>query len=102
MEEIFVACDHMLFIKEFEETELHRHMVKHLTIDLGGEMTCELNGERVVAEGYILQSYISHQRKKCSEKSIKMVFLIDESSSLAKSVDEVLGKSPIRYLRWMR
>ena len=43
MNGIYVSSDYILFVQNFCDTELHKHLVNHLTITQTGMMNCVLS-----------------------------------------------------------
>ena len=63
MNTIYVAREYILFVQNFCETTMHKHLVNHLTISLQGTMHCNLADDIVDCRGYMLRSSIFHQRQ---------------------------------------
>lgn len=49
---IFISYDHILFLRNYEITQPHKHKMKHITIAINGEMKCNLGKDKATTYGY--------------------------------------------------
>lgn len=87
---IYIGTDHILTVAESSQPELHKHFFKHIVISYGVPLTFIIEGERIITQGIIINSNVSHTISCENEKHLN--FLFEETSFLSQQIDELFLK----------
>lgn len=84
MEHLFHSIS---FEAYYHTPSMHRHFAKHIIFAINGVLKCRINSDAFECRGVAIQSNALHTLE--SEHPPMLVYLIDETCSLAKALDEV-------------
>ena len=87
---IYAGPDHILTVTESSRPEMHKHFFKHIVISYGAPLTFIIDGQKIVTQGIILNSNISHTIICENEKNLN--FLWEETSFLSQQIDDLFLK----------
>lgn len=96
MTEIYYAMDHILIVSKYCGPDVHKHLMKHLLISLGGTIDCVIEGETVSCKGIIISSQINHTIINKGNKML--LFLFDDSTNIAAQMEKKYLKGKAYYL----
>lgn len=89
--------DHLYFKATYRTPDLHSHFAKHIILADGGELDCDVAGEKFCCKGLMIQSNVPHTVS--TRTGLMMVFLVEETCARARAMDEkYIGSMPFAVL----
>lgn len=95
MNEIYLAKNHLMIKTEYKDPEMHRHSAAHILISLEGPVRFQTDGQERMGFGALIPSGIPHtvcgvldKEGRPQSMSPLLMFLFDETTSVAKSIRE--------------
>lgn len=86
MNEAFWSYDHILISKGYNNPIPHRHLAKHLIFSIDNEFKCMVENNSFCCKAVCIDSNILHTVNNNSGELL--VFLFDETSNLARELEE--------------
>lgn len=95
MNEIYLAKNHLMIKTEYKDPEMHRHSAAHILVSLKGPVHFQIGDREMVGYGALIPSGLAHtvcgaldEEGHPLSKSPLLLFLFDETTSVAKSIRE--------------
>lgn len=95
MNEIYLAKNHLMIKTEYKDPEVHRHSAAHILVSLKGPVRFQIDGQEMVGFGVLIPSGLAHtvcgdigENGKSWPNTPLLMFLFDETTSVAKSIRE--------------
>lgn len=86
LKDAFWSYDHILISKDYNSPIPHSHLAKHLIFSINNEFECTVESNTFFCKGVCIDSNIEHTVNY--DSGDLLVFLFDETSNLAKELDE--------------
>lgn len=112
MNEIYLAKNHLMIKTEYKDPEMHRHSAAHILVSLKGPVRFQTDAQEMMGFGALIPSGLPHtvcgaldEEGKPLPMSSLLLFLFDETTSVAKSIREsrvLPEKQAKRIQQWYR
>lgn len=112
MNEIYLAKNHLMIKTEYKDPKMHIHSAAHILVCLDGPVKFQIDGQETMGFGALIPSGIPHtvcgtmnEEGKSLSMSSLLLFLFDETTSVAKSIQEsklLSQKQANKIQQWYR
>ncbi|MDK2813026.1 MAG: hypothetical protein PWQ08_281 [Clostridiales bacterium] len=86
MHDFYFGIDHILLVTDFNQPDLHKHWAKHIAIGLDGALEFIVGGQKIVSDGIVINSNVTHTI--CCTSETHFVFSFEEASAIAREVEK--------------
>lgn len=96
MTDIFLAANYIAIYANYSDPIPHKHWASHMIFGIDGPIECNVEQEKQICDGVFIAANSTHTINSFNQSSL--IFLFDESSNIAKLLNEKYFKEKAYYV----